>query len=130
MVSALNSKGLVLSRVSCVLCHRASIPSWVREFFSWEFRGSKIFTRGYFMGLKLFLVSISWIQNFVSWVFSGSKILWFSISYFENIEKFLILRKYFVPMKHPREKFLDPRRHYNTVAQDQWDPQWHKTHKI
>ena len=56
-------------------------PSWVRNFFSGVFRGSKIFTRGYFVGLNFFLVGLSWVQSFFSWVFRGSKILWFSINF-------------------------------------------------
>ena len=80
----LNSVGLMPSWVSC---HCAIVPSWVRKFFSWLYLGSNIFSRGYFLGLKFFLVGISWVpeffswvQNFFSWVFCGSKI--FSCGYF------------------------------------------------
>ena len=57
-------------------CHRAFAGiSCVRKFFSWVFPGSKHFSRGYFMGPKLFLVGISWVKIFLSWVFHGSKYL-------------------------------------------------------
>ena len=39
--------------------------SWVRYFFSWVSRGSKIFFRGYFEGPTFFLVDFSWDQNFL-----------------------------------------------------------------
>ena len=39
----------------------------------WVFRGSKIFSRGYFLGLKFFLVGISWVQNFSRGYFVGPK---------------------------------------------------------
>ena len=38
------------------------------------FRGSKVFSRGYFVSSNFFLVDISWVQRFFSWVFRGSKI--------------------------------------------------------
>ena len=61
--------GLVL------LCHLAFVViSWVQKFFSWISRGSKIFSRGYFMGPKSFPVGISWVQNFFWWIFRGFKI--------------------------------------------------------
>ena len=72
-------------------CHRGTVPSWVLKFFSLVFRGSKIFSHGYFVdlkfflwyfvGAKFFLVGISWVQNFFSWVFRESRILWFSINF-------------------------------------------------
>ena len=34
-------------------------------FFSWVFRASKFFPRGYFVGSRFFLVGISWIQDFM-----------------------------------------------------------------
>ena len=40
--------------------------SWVQNIFSWVFRGSKIFSRGYVMDQKCFLVGISWVQNFMT----------------------------------------------------------------
>ena len=41
-------------------CHRTFVGiSWVPNFFSWVFRGSQIFSRGYFVGPRLFLVGIS-----------------------------------------------------------------------
>ena len=43
-------------------------------------RGSKIFFRGYFMGLKFFLVGISLVPNLFSLVFHGSLI--YSRGYF------------------------------------------------
>ena len=73
-VKMLNYVGLVTSRVSWVLCYRVIVPSWVRNFFSWMFRGSETFSLGCFVGPKFFLGGISWVQNFFSWVFPGSKI--------------------------------------------------------
>ena len=67
--------------VSWVSCHRALVPMWVLKFFLWVFRGSKIFSRGYFVGLKIFLVGIPWVQNFSLWVFCESRILRFSINF-------------------------------------------------
>ena len=58
-----------------VACHGRSsgssaiVPSWVQNFFSWVFRGSKIFTRGYL-----------WARNVFSWVFRGTEM--FSRGYF------------------------------------------------
>ena len=58
-------------------CHCAFLGiSWVQNFFPWVFRGSKIFSRryfvgpkffsrGYFVGLKFFLLDVSWVQNFL-----------------------------------------------------------------
>ena len=82
--------------------HRAFMgSSWVINFFPWVFRGSQIFSRGYFegpqfflvgilwvpiffrgyfVGLKSFLVGILWVPNFFLWVFHGSQI--FSRGYF------------------------------------------------
>ena len=49
------------------LCHRDFVGiSWGPNFFSWVFRESQIFSRGYFVGPKFFLVGISWVQNFLS----------------------------------------------------------------
>ena len=57
--------------------HRAFVGiSWVQNFFSWVFRGSKIFSRGYFVEPKFFVVGILWLWNFLSWVFRGSKVFW------------------------------------------------------
>ena len=38
------------------------------------FRGSKVFSRGYFVSSNFFLVDISWVQSFFSWVFHGFEI--------------------------------------------------------
>ena len=73
IMSVLNSVGLVPSWVSWASCHRATVPSWVFNFLSWIFCGSKVFSRGYFLGLKLFFVSISWVQTFSRGYFCGSK---------------------------------------------------------
>ena len=40
--------------------------SRVQNIFLWVFRGSKIFSRGYVMDQKCFLVGISWVQNFMT----------------------------------------------------------------
>ena len=71
------------SKTSCLISwvarHRgfcrssAIVPSWV-------FHGSKVFSRGYFVGPKHFFVCVSWVQFFFSWVFRVSKI--FSCGYF------------------------------------------------
>ena len=46
-------------------CYRAFVCiSWVWNLFLWVFRGSKIFSRGYFVGLKFFLVIDFVIQRF------------------------------------------------------------------
>ena len=39
--------------------------SWVPIFFSWVFPVSQTFSRGYFVGLEFFLVSISWVPDFM-----------------------------------------------------------------
>ena len=65
IMSVLNSVGLVPSWVLWA--------SWVFNFLSWIFCGSKVFSRGYFLGLKLFFVSISWVQTFSCGYFCGSK---------------------------------------------------------
>ena len=65
--------------------HRAFVGiSWVQNFFSWVFRGSKIFSRGYFVEPKFFVVGILWLWNFLSWVFCGSEI--FSRGYFVGLK--------------------------------------------
>ena len=64
----------VPSWVSWVQCHRAFASiSWDRIFFSWLFRGAKIFPRGYFADPKFFLVGISWVQIFFSREFRESE---------------------------------------------------------
>ena len=60
----------------------------VQNEFSWAFCGSKIFSQGYFMGPKFFLMGISQDQNFFSWVSSGSKA--FSHGYFMGPKFFLV----------------------------------------
>ena len=47
--------------------------SWVRNFFSWVLRGSKIFSREYFVRPKYFLVGISWVRYVFSWLISWFK---------------------------------------------------------
>ena len=43
------------------------VSSWVQYFFSWVFGGSKIFSRGSFGCMKLFLVGISCVtREFIS----------------------------------------------------------------
>ena len=51
---------------------RAIVPSCLR--------GSEIFSLGYFVIPKFFLVAISWVQNFFSWALRGPK--FFSRVYF------------------------------------------------
>ena len=41
----------------------------VQNIFSWVHFGPKIFSRKYFVGPKFFLVRISWVQRFFTWVF-------------------------------------------------------------
>ena len=36
--------------------------------------GPRFFSRGYFVGLKFFLVNISWVLNFFPWIFRGFKV--------------------------------------------------------
>ena len=69
--SVLNSVDLVPSWMSWVSCHRPIVPAWVRNFFSWVFCGSKISSRGYFVGPKFFLVGISWSEIFFREYFVG-----------------------------------------------------------
>ena len=71
-LSVLNSVGLVPSWASRASYHCATVPSWVRNFFSWVFRVSKVFSREYFVGLKHFLVGISWVQIFSRRYFIGT----------------------------------------------------------
>ena len=79
-MSVLNFMGRVPSWVSWVQCYCAILPLWV-------FRGSKIFSRGYLVGLKYFPVGILWVPNLFPWVFRGSKI--FSGGYFVRSKFFL-----------------------------------------
>ena len=67
----LNSVSLVPSWVSWASYHRATVLSWVRNFFSWVFRRSETFFRGYFVGPIFFSWVISWVQNFFTWKFCG-----------------------------------------------------------
>ena len=94
----LNSVGFVPSCFVDPKCFLVCIL-WLQNFFPWVFRGSKIFfswvqnlshwyfvgsifcswvfcgseicARGYFVGSKIFLVSITLVQNLFSWVFCG-----------------------------------------------------------
>ena len=72
---------LLISRVQC---HRSIVSiSQVRNFFSWAFPGSEIFSRGYFVSPKFFSWVFRWSEInsrgyfmgtiFFSWVFHGSK---------------------------------------------------------
>ena len=68
----------------------------MQNFFSCIFRGSKIISHWYFVGLKFFLVDIlrvqnffSWVQNFFSWLFRGSEIS--SLGYFVGPRCFLVI---------------------------------------
>ena len=54
--------------------------SWVQNFFSWVFFGSKFFSCGYFVGSKFFSWVFLGFKNFSPRVFRGSKI--FSCGYF------------------------------------------------
>ena len=103
--------------------HRAFMgSSWVINFFSWLFRGSSIFSRGYFVGpqfflvgilwvpiffrgyfvgLKFFLVGILWVPNFFSWVFHGSQI--FSRGYFAD-SNFSLVGNFVIFWYLPHEK--------------------------
>ena len=78
--------------IQWVSCHRAIVPSWVRNFFPFVFCGSKIFLEvvswvwnffsWVFRGSKIFLVRVSWVRNFFSWVFRDSEI--FCCGHFEG----------------------------------------------
>ena len=50
----------------------------------WVFRGSNISSREYFVGPKVFLVSISWVQNFFLLQFRGSKFFLLGISWVQH----------------------------------------------
>ena len=39
-------------------------------------------------------------------------------------------RKIFGPIKYPREKILDPRKHDGTIARDPREAKWHGAHGI
>ena len=56
--------GLVLSWHRAFVCEGFFLVSisWVHSFFSWVFRGSEIFFRGYFVGTK-FYAATSWIYK-------------------------------------------------------------------
>ena len=62
ILSVLNFLGHMLSWVYCHYAFEGI--AWVQDFFS----------RGYFVGLKFFLVSISWVLNFFPWIFRGFKV--------------------------------------------------------
>ena len=92
--------------------HRAFMgSSWVINFFPSVFCGSSIFShgyfvgpdlfRGYFVGLKFFLVGILWVPNFSSWVFHGSQI--FSRRYFAG-SKFSLVGNFVIFWYLPHEK--------------------------
>ena len=101
----LNSVGFV-PKPSCLhgfvdsKCFLVGI-SWVRNFFSWIFYRSKIFSHRYFVGPKFFCQvfrgsqmfsdGILWVENIFSWLFCASEfiLLWvicrfksFSLGYF------------------------------------------------
>ena len=61
-----------------VVWQRAIVPLWL-------FRGSKLFSRRYFVGSKYFLVGISWVQIIFSWVFLGPKYFLVGISWVQII---------------------------------------------
>ena len=61
-----------------VVWQRAIVPLWL-------FRGSKLFSRRYFVGPKYFLVGISWVQIIFSWVFLGPKYFLVGISWVQII---------------------------------------------
>ena len=90
--SALNFAGGV------AMCHLVFVAiSWVQIIFSWVFRGFKLFSRGYFVGLKCFLVGISKVQNFFSWVFLGPEIFFVG-------SKFSLLGNFIIFSCWPHEK--------------------------
>ena len=60
--------------------------SCVQNFFSWVFRGSEIYSRGYLVGLK-FSRGYLWVANFLSWEFCGSEL--FSLEYLVGPSYFL-----------------------------------------
>ena len=70
-------------------CHWAFVGiSRFESIFSRIFRGSQIFSRGYFVGPKVFFVGISWVRKFFSLVFRESQI--FSRGYFVGPKFFLM----------------------------------------
>ena len=70
-----------------VLNYVGLVPLFHRTVVSLCLRGSKIFSRGYFVGPKFFLLDVSWVQDFFSWVIRVSKI--FSRRYFVGPNFFL-----------------------------------------
>ena len=80
--SVLNFVGLALSQDSC------HCPFGVQNIFSLVFRKCKIYSRGYFVGSKCFLVGNSWVQKTFSQVFRGFKII--SCRYFVGPKYFLV----------------------------------------
>ena len=66
------------------------------EFFQWVFRGSQIFSRGYFMSPQFFLMGILRVQHFLSWA-----ILYFSGVYGMRKSSRKVYLKF-------RSKFTDP----------------------
>ena len=81
--------GLVLSFHSTLL-----VFSWVQNIFSWVFRGSNIFSSGYFVGVEFFS-GYTWVRNFLSWVFFASECFSeFFVSSFFLLVNFVIQRFY------------------------------------
>ena len=66
-----------------VLCHRGS-----RAMLPPCLRGFEIFSHGYFMGPRFFLVGISWVRHFFSWVFFvGPKFYLVGISWVQHFSR-------------------------------------------
>ena len=75
------------------LCHHAFIGiSWVQNILLWVFCGFKIFSCGYFLSPKFYLLGILWVQDFSCWYFVGPKFCNFQLlATWEKCLKLLIL---------------------------------------
>ena len=62
---------------------------WVRNFFSRVFSWSKVYSRGYFVRLKFFLMGILWVQSFFSWLFRGSNFFFVMVNFV--IQRFSVI---------------------------------------
>ena len=76
--------------------HLAFMGSWIQNVFSWVFRGFGIFSHGYFIGPKFFLIGISWVQNFSVRYSEGPKCFLLGISWVENIFSWLFCASEFI----------------------------------
>ena len=78
------------AKQSPVSCHRAIVPSRIRNVFSRVFRKSQIVSRGYFVAIKLFPVDVLWFNTFSRGYFEGPKFYDFQYASINNKKKHMI----------------------------------------